>query len=116
MRTISPLRGQIWWADLDPAVGHEQGGGRRPVLIFSNDRFLQAHYGLVTIVPVTTVERDFPTRVRIEPPEANLRRVSFVVGEQVRTVSHQRLFRAIGSVEPATLLLVEHVVRRLLDL
>jgi mRNA interferase MazF len=51
-----PLRGEIWYARLDPIVGREQGG-ERPCLVFSDDRFNQSRADLVIVVPLTRTER-----------------------------------------------------------
>jgi mRNA-degrading endonuclease toxin of MazEF toxin-antitoxin module len=50
-----PLRGEVWWADLDPVVGRELGYKIRPVLILSNDRVNTTPTRRVVVVPGTTV-------------------------------------------------------------
>jgi mRNA interferase MazF len=50
-----PLRGEVWWADLDPVVGRELGRKIRPVLILSNDRVNAAPTRRVVAVPATSV-------------------------------------------------------------
>ena len=48
-------RWDAFWADLEPAIGSEQGGARRPVVIVSNDRF-NAAMNAVTVLPLTKLE------------------------------------------------------------
>lgn len=110
----SPQRGEVWLADLDPTQGHEQAG-RRPVLVLSVGTF-NAASGLVTVLPVTSKPRALPTRIAIEPPEGGLSLPSFVIGEQVRTISLTRLSSRLGQVSATTLGEVETVVRTLLAL
>ena len=110
-----PRRGDVWWADLEPAVGHEQGR-TRPVLIVSSDALHRIPSGLVTIVPITSVSRRFASHVEIRPPEANMRATSYVMAEQLRTISTLRLGRRMGAVESATIDQVQELMRWLLDL
>ena len=113
----TPRRGEIWLARLDPIVGREQAG-TRPVLVLSIDSFNAATYaGLVTVLPVTTTARpNNPFRVEVRPPEGGLARASFVIGEQTRTVSSQRLTKPLGTVSTLTMARVSEVVRILLGL
>src|SRR3954470_784767 len=66
--SASPARGEVWMADLDPTVGHEQGR-RRPVLIVSHDRLNRGPAGLVVAVPITGTARGIATHVPVTPPE-----------------------------------------------
>jgi mRNA interferase MazF len=108
-------RGEVWAVDLDPVRGHEQAG-RRPALILSADAFNTSPADLVVLLPITSKPRKLPSRVRIAPPEGGLRVESWVIGEQVRTVSKSRLTSRLGAVSPATMRAVSDVVRLLLDL
>jgi mRNA interferase MazF len=108
-------RGEVWDVDLDPAVGHEQGG-RRPALIVSSERLHVIPSQLLTIVPITTRDRGIRVHVRLAPPEGGLVAPSVVITEQVRTISRQRLRRRRGSVSLTTLVEVERRLRYFLDL
>ncbi len=110
-----PRRGDVWWADLDPVVGHEQGR-TRPILVVSSDALHRFPSGLVTIVPITSVSRHVASHVEIRPPEAGLRAASFAMAEQVRTIGTLRLGHRLGTVTPETLGRVEELMRWLLDL
>ena len=111
----APLRGEIWYVDLDPTRGHEQGG-RRPALIVSADTFNTGPAGLVVLLPLTTRDRGIPLQVAIEAPEGGVRQQSFVKCEDVRSVDAGRLSRRVGAVGTGTLAEVEDRLRTLLGL
>jgi mRNA interferase MazF len=68
-------------------------------------------------LPITSKDRPgIPSRITLNPPEGGLRVPSWVIGEQVRTISVDRLGRRLGVVRPVTLRAVEDVVRMLLGL
>ena len=100
-------RGEIYFADLDPVVGSEQGG-IRPVLIIQNDlgnRFSPT----VIVLPLTSSLNKAPlgTHVPVRPPLGGLRRPSLILCEQVRTLEKKRLKSRLGILPRATLLLVD---------
>ena len=110
-----PSRGDIWMVQLDPVVGHEQAG-TRPALIVSVDELNHGPAGLVTLLPVTTRERDLASRVRLPRGEGGLPEVSYIKCEEVRTVSKDRLVRKVGTVEGKYLLQAMTNVRYFLGL
>jgi mRNA interferase MazF len=112
---VAPRRGEIWFANLNPVQGHEQAG-RRPVLIVSENRFNASAAELVTVLPITSTKRPHPTRVELRPPEGGVKAASYVICEQLRTISRTRLAKAVGTVTPATMQEVERIVRFLLGL
>ena len=69
-----------------------------------------------TILPMTTKQRAFPTRVTVVPPEGGVTATSFIIGEQVRTIDADRLTRKTGTVLPATMNKTAEIVRTLLGL
>jgi len=107
--------GDIWFGDFDPTVGHEQAG-RRPMLVVSPDGFNQGPLKLALVLPITTNLRPLPSRVPVSPPEGGLTRASLVLCEAIRSVSHDRLERHMGTVSPATLQAVQDRLRILLNL
>ena len=111
----SPDYGEVWFADLDPIIGHEQAG-ERPVLILSINSFNQSPAGLVVILPITTRLRGIPWHVSILPPEGGLTRPSVILCEALRSVSQQRLQRRLGTAAPATLQAVQDRLRILMNL
>lgn len=112
---VQPQRGDVWDADLDPAVGHEQGK-RRPVLVVSHDEFNLANSELCIVVAFTRMEHGLPIHVRVHPPEGGLIAPSVVQCERIRMVSCRRLVRYRGRVRSETLAAVETRLRRILNL
>jgi mRNA interferase MazF len=92
-----PRRGELFYADLDPVVGHEQAG-RRPFLILSVERLNETDWEIAIGVPMTTTDHGSHMHLRVEPEESGLPRVSYAMPEMVRTVSIRRLGRRVGEV------------------
>ncbi len=102
-------KGEIYYADLTPVVGSEQGG-IRPVLIIQND--VGNRYSPTVIVAAIT-SRDskhfLPTHVQLTGGR-KLRRDSIVLLEQVRTIDRSRLREYIGRLEPSELQAVDQAL------
>jgi mRNA interferase MazF len=88
------LRGDIYWADLDPTVGSEQAG-RRPVLILSQNVFNERS-GTVIAVALTSQPPKVGFPLTIELSGRSLPKPSWVKISQIRTLSTKRLTRKIG--------------------
>ncbi|HQA47107.1 MAG TPA: type II toxin-antitoxin system PemK/MazF family toxin [Bacillota bacterium] len=89
-------RGDIYYADLSPVVGSEQGG-IRPVLVIQND--VGNKYSPTTIVSAITSQINkakLPTHVGINAADYGLNKDSVVLLEQVRTIDKKRLREKIG--------------------
>ncbi|MHB8918829.1 MAG: type II toxin-antitoxin system PemK/MazF family toxin [Desulfocucumaceae bacterium] len=90
-------RGDIFFADLSPVVGSEQGG-TRPVLILQND--IGNQYSPTTIVAAITSQIDkakLPTHVEIVAGEGSLERDSVILLEQIRTIDKSRLMEKVAA-------------------
>ena len=91
--TVKPRRGEVWWAVLDPVIGHELGGhieGQpRPVVIVSDDYLNQGALEKVIVVPMSTVARGYASHVAF--PLQGGRKPSFLYCEDVRSISTRRL-------------------------
>lgn len=109
-----PLRGEVWFVDLNPTKGHEQSG-RRPGLVISDDIFNTGPAGLVVILPLTTKNKNIPLHERLDPSEGGLKEVSYVKCEDIRSVSQQRLLSRIGKVRCERLKAIEEKVKILLS-
>jgi mRNA interferase MazF len=100
------LRGDIYWADLNPVIGHEQAG-LRPVLILSRDVF-NKHSGTVIAVAITSQPQKAGFPLTLELTNSKLPKKSWVKISQVRTLSVKRLGEKIGkAVETELDLVVE---------
>ncbi len=90
-------RGDIYYADLSPVIGSEQGG-IRPVLIIQND--VGNRYSPTVIAAAITSQQDktkLPTHIKVNADDCGLSKDSVVLLEQVRTIDKQRLKERMGS-------------------
>ena len=92
------LRGQMYYADLDPVIGSEQGGNR-PVLVIQNN-VGNRHSPTIIIAPITTRVKKVhqPTHIGI-PPYFGLPQNSMAMLEQIRTIDKGRLGSYIGCLD-----------------
>ena len=100
-------RGDIYYADLSPVIGSEQGG-IRPVLIIQND--IGNKYSPTVIAAAITSQRDktkLPTHISVEASDCGLDKDSIVLLEQVRTIDKQRLKERMGSLDIASMGMVD---------
>lgn len=90
-------RGNIYYADLSPTIGSEQGG-IRPVLIIQND--VGNYFSPTVIVTVLTskVKHPLPTHINIPVGNGNLTVNSTILLEQIRTIDKSRLHKYLGNV------------------
>ncbi len=89
-------RGDIYYADLSPVVGSEQGGVR-PVLIVQND--VGNKFSPTVIAAAITSQRDktnLPTHIEVDARDCGLAKDSIVLLEQVRTIDKRRLREKMG--------------------
>ncbi len=103
-------RGDIYYADLAPVVGSEQGG-TRPVLIIQNDMG-NRHSPTVIAAAITSRQKKkpLPTHIRLADSPGGLEQESTVLLEQVRTIDRARLKEYIGRAGRATMLDVDHAI------
>lgn len=90
------LRGEIFWAEHDPTIGHEQSG-RRPVLIFSEDVFNSAS-GAVIEIALTSQEPRAGFPLTMEITGSGLPKRTWAKISQIRTLSVLRLKARISVV------------------
>ena len=92
-------RGDIYYADLSPVVGSEQGG-IRPVLIVQND--VGNRYSPTVIAAAITSQKDkteLPTHIKVTAQGSGLQRDSIILLEQVRTIDKKRLKERMGTLD-----------------
>ena len=101
MQTVR--RGDIFYADLSPVVGSEQGG-MRPVLIGQNDTG-NRHSPTVIAAAITsqTNKAKLPTHIELRCSSAGLTRDSVVLLEQIRTLDKSRLRERMGKLDGPTM-------------
>ena len=88
------LRGEIRWADLRPARGHEQTG-LRPVLILSHDIFNERS-GTVIVTAITSQAQKAGFPLTLELKTGDLPKQSWAKISQIRTLSTERIGKLIG--------------------
>jgi mRNA interferase MazF len=87
------LRGEIYWADLDPTKGREQAG-QRPVLVLSQDIFNERS-GTVIAMALTSQPQKAGFPLTLELLEPALPKRSWIKISQIRTLSTERLGKRI---------------------
>jgi mRNA interferase MazF len=96
---MSVKRGEIYYADLSPVVGSEQGGVR-PVLIVQND--VGNRHSPTVIAAAITSRQDknrLPTHIEVQADKCGLARDSIVLLEQIRTIDKKRLGDKMGELD-----------------
>lgn len=107
---MSIKRGDIFYADLSPVVGSEQGG-IRPVLIVQND--IGNRYSPTVIAAAITSQSDkteLPTHIKVRADGCGLMKDSIVLLEQVRTIDKRRLKEKMGSLDGSSMNRVDHAL------
>jgi mRNA interferase MazF len=104
-------RGDVFFADLSPVVGSEQGG-IRPVLIIQND--IGNRFSPTVIVAAITAQiqkAKLPTHVEIEAEVHGFDRDSVILLEQIRTIDKQRLTDKITHLDEETMRKVDDALQ-----
>ena len=103
-------RGEIYYADLSPVVGSEQGG-IRPVLIIQNN--IGNRYSPTVIAAAITSQQDktkLPTHISVAADSSGLQKNSIVLLEQVRTLDKRRLKDKMGDLDLESMNRVDHAL------
>ncbi|MTV82940.1 type II toxin-antitoxin system PemK/MazF family toxin [Secundilactobacillus folii] len=103
-------RGDIFYADLSPVVGSEQGGVR-PVLVVQNN--IGNHYSPTVIVAAITArisKPKMPTHVGIKAHHSGIEKDSVILLEQIRTIDKQRLKDHVDQLDDATMQQVDRAL------
>lgn len=104
-------RGDIYYADLSPVIGSEQGG-LRPVLIVQND--VGNKYSPTVIAAAITSKMSkskLPTHIDLQGMDVGLAKDSIVLLEQVRTIDKKRLKEKMGHLDDATMISVNNAIQ-----
>ncbi len=105
------MRGEIYWADLNPARGHEQAGFR-PVLVISHDVFNERSGTVIALAISSQPQRvGLPLALKIE--SVRLPKPSCVKISQIRVLSTERLGKVLGRISEEEL---EQVIEGLFEI
>ncbi|GAB6106359.1 type II toxin-antitoxin system PemK/MazF family toxin [Fusibacter bizertensis] len=107
IKEVNIKRGDVFFADLSPVRGSEQGG-QRPVLIIQND--IGNKYSPTVIIAAITAKiakAKLPTHVEVGASQVGLLKDSVVLLEQVRTIDKTRLIQKLGQLEGDVMLRVD---------
>ncbi len=107
---LTVKRGEIYYADLSPVVGSEQGG-IRPVVIIQND--IGNRYSPTVIAAAITSQREkakLPTHIPLAASSCGLSKDSVILLEQIRTIDKQRLKERMGEIPPECMKQVDHAL------
>ena len=103
-------RGDIYYADLSPVVGSEQGGVR-PVLIVQND--VGNKYSPTVIAAAVTSQLNkskLPTHIAIDAMKYGLPKDSVILTEQIRTIDKRRLREHMGHLDEQQMAMVDEAI------
>ena len=103
-------RGDIFYADLSPVIGSEQGGVR-PVLVVQND--VGNRYSPTVIVGAITsrlTKAKLPTHIEVASGSFGLTKDSVILLEQLRTIDKRRLKARLGALDTRTMDLVDRAM------
>ncbi|NUH91798.1 type II toxin-antitoxin system endoribonuclease NdoA [Bacillus thuringiensis] len=104
-------RGDVYFADLSPVVGSEQGGVR-PVLVIQND--IGNRFSPTVIVAAITAQiqkAKLPTHVEIDAKRYGFERDSVILLEQIRTIDKQRLTDKITHLDEVMMIRVDEALQ-----
>lgn len=103
-------RGDIYYADLSPVIGSEQGGVR-PVLIVQND--VGNKYSPTVIAAAITSQKtktNLPTHIQLRAQSTGLQKDSIVLLEQIRTIDKHRLKERMGRLDDNSMTRVDEAI------
>ena len=102
-------RGDIFYADLSPVVGSEQGG-TRPVLIVQNDTGNHSPTVIAAAITSQTGKARLPTHINIPGGSVGLSKDSVILLEQIRTIDKKRLREHMGHLDEQQMMQVDNAI------
>ena len=96
-------RGELYYADLSPVIGSEQGGVR-PILVVQNDTGNKYSPTIIAAAVTSRLNKaKLPTPIELSAHEFGLQKDSVILLEQIRTLDKRRLKERIGELSPTTM-------------
>ena len=107
-------RGEIYYADLSPVVGSEQGG-YRPVIVLQNNKG-NRYSTTIIVAPISSklTKNPLPTHVMFE--NNCLEKKSVILLEQIRTIDKQRIREKVGFIDNKVMQQINEAIKTSLDI
>lgn len=104
-------RGDIYFIDLSPSVGSEQGG-KRPCVVVSNN-MANRYSPCITVIPLTTstTKANIPTHCDLSSETDGVRHSSTALCEQIRTVDKSRIVNKVGALSAEAMTKLESAIK-----
>lgn len=109
-------RGSVVMMNLEPVLGHEQGGARPVVIVSDTELGAAQRFGTIAIVPLIRTPGQGALYPAIRPGPSGLKHVSYALTDQVRSVDKRRVGQALGAISARELLDVDRGLRHFLGL
>ena len=104
-------RGDVYYADLNPVIGSEQGG-TRPVLVIQNNTGNKYSPTIIISAITSRINKaKLPTHVEVESSNGDLREDSVILLEQIRTIDKERLQRWVTKLSERDLKKVDNALK-----
>lgn len=108
-------KGDVFFADLNPVVGSEQGG-IRPVVAIQNNIGNRFSPTIIAAITSQTTKNRIPTHVEVKAAVGGLERNSVIMTEQLRTIDKSRLKHCIGHLDDETIEAVNQAILKSLGI
>jgi len=108
-------KGDVFFADLNPVVGSEQGG-IRPVVVIQNNIGNRFSPTIIAAITSQTNKSKIPTHVEVSAAVGGLERSSVIMTEQLRTIDKSRLKHCIGHLDNETMEAVDQAILKSLGI
>lgn len=109
-------RGTMVLAGLDPTIGHEQRGVRPCILVSDPEVTEDQRFPVLCVVPITGTRGHGALYPPLDAGSGGLRKRSFALLDQIRTIDKRRVRKVFGKIAPAELEAVDEGLRLLLGL
>lgn len=103
------LRGEIYYANLSPVVGSEQGG-YRPVIVLQNNKG-NKYSTTIIVAPISSAPNKHPLPTHVAIEENILEKKSIILLEQIRTIDKQRVSEKIGKVSEQLQQIIDQAIK-----
>jgi mRNA interferase MazF len=100
-------RGTIVLVALDPTRGHEQRGTRPCAIVSDTDIAADQRFPLVAVVPISATAGEGALYPELSPGRSGLRKTSFALIDQIRSVDKRRIERVFGRLSPAEMAAID---------